>query len=83
MERLVGMHGQGAPRIRQYWKITVFGLGIESKSRRRPQRFGQTRARESEVARGSVNRELLAKTLNLAPGRKIILAQTVGYPPRH
>ena len=34
------------------------------------------------VVRGSVNREPLAKTLNLAPGQKIILVQTVGYPPK-
>ncbi len=34
------------------------------------------------VVRGSVNREPLAKTLGLAPGQKIILVQTVGYPPK-
>jgi nitroreductase len=32
------------------------------------------------VVRGSVNREPLAKALKLAPGQKIILVQTVGYP---
>ncbi len=34
------------------------------------------------VVRGSVSREPLAKTLNLAPGQKIILVQTVGYPAK-
>jgi nitroreductase len=34
------------------------------------------------VVRGSVSREPLAKSLNLAPGQKIILVQTVGYPPK-
>ncbi len=32
------------------------------------------------VARGSVNREPLAKSLSLRPEQKIALAQTVGYP---
>ena len=34
------------------------------------------------VVRGSVNRDPLAQTLNLAPGQKVILVQTVGYPPK-
>lgn len=32
------------------------------------------------VARGSVNRPALARTMKLRPDQKIILAQTVGYP---
>lgn len=34
------------------------------------------------VVRGSVDREPLAKALNLRPDQKIILAQTVGYPKK-
>ncbi len=34
------------------------------------------------VVRGSVKREPLAQALNLAPGQKIILVQTVGYPAK-
>lgn len=34
------------------------------------------------VVRGSVNRAALAKTMKLRPEQKIILAQTVGYPPK-
>jgi nitroreductase len=32
------------------------------------------------VVRGSIDRPALAKTLNLEPNQKIILAQSVGYP---
>jgi SagB-type dehydrogenase family enzyme len=32
------------------------------------------------VARGSIDKETLAKTLKLKPGQAIILGQTVGYP---
>lgn len=32
------------------------------------------------VVRGSIDREVLAKAMNLRPDQKIILAQTVGYP---
>ena len=38
--------------------------------------------RLATVVRGSVNRELLAKALKLGPDQKIVLAQTVGYPPK-
>lgn len=34
------------------------------------------------VVRGSINREPLAKAMQLRPGQKIILAQTVGYPKK-
>ena len=34
------------------------------------------------VVRGSVDRPALAKTLNLQPSQKIILAQSVGYPKK-
>jgi nitroreductase len=34
------------------------------------------------VVRGSVNRDALAKAMNLPADRKIILAQSVGYPKR-
>jgi nitroreductase len=34
------------------------------------------------VVRGSVDRPALAKTLNLRPQQKIILAQSVGYPKK-
>jgi nitroreductase len=34
------------------------------------------------VVRGSINREALAKAMQLGPGQKIILAQTVGYPKK-
>jgi len=34
------------------------------------------------VVRGSVNREALAKAMQLRPGQQIILAQTVGYPKK-
>jgi len=34
------------------------------------------------VARGWVDKEALAKAMNLGPDQKIILAQTVGYPKR-
>lgn len=34
------------------------------------------------VVRASINREALAPALKLAPGQKIILAQTVGYPAK-
>jgi len=34
------------------------------------------------VVRGSVNRQPLAQALKLAPGQKIILVQTVGYPAK-
>ena len=34
------------------------------------------------VARGWVDKEPLAKAMNLAPGQKILLAQTVGYPKK-
>jgi nitroreductase len=33
------------------------------------------------VVRGSIDKEILAKTLNLKPGQVIILGQTVGYRP--
>ena len=32
------------------------------------------------VVRGSIDREVFAKTAKLRPNQKIILAQTVGYP---
>ena len=32
------------------------------------------------VVRGYVDKEALAKTMNLAPTQKVVLAQTVGYP---
>ncbi len=32
------------------------------------------------VVRGSMDKDELAKTMNLRPGQKVILAQTVGYP---
>jgi nitroreductase len=34
------------------------------------------------VVRGSINREPLAKAMQLGPGQKIVLAQTVGYPKK-
>jgi len=34
------------------------------------------------VVRGSIDRQALAKTMNLRPDQKIILAQTVGYPKK-
>ena len=34
------------------------------------------------VVRASINREALAKTMQLGPGQKIVLAQTVGYPKK-
>jgi len=34
------------------------------------------------VVRGSIDRPALAKTLNLQPNQKIILAQSVGYPKK-
>jgi SagB-type dehydrogenase family enzyme len=34
------------------------------------------------VVRGSVDRKALAATLKLSPQQRIILAQTVGYPPK-
>ncbi len=34
------------------------------------------------VVRGSINREALAKAMQLGPGQKIVLAQTVGYPKK-
>jgi SagB-type dehydrogenase family enzyme len=34
------------------------------------------------VMRGSIDRPALAKTMNLRPDQKIILAQTVGYPKK-
>jgi nitroreductase len=34
------------------------------------------------VVRGSINREPLAKAMQLGPGQTIILAQTVGYPKK-
>jgi nitroreductase len=34
------------------------------------------------VVRGSINREPLAKAMKLGPDQKIVLAQTVGYPPK-
>ena len=36
----------------------------------------------STVIRAMVNRDALAKTLNLRPDQKIMLSQTVGYPSR-
>jgi nitroreductase len=36
----------------------------------------------STVVRATVNREALAKRLNLRPEQRITLAQTVGYPKR-
>jgi len=38
--------------------------------------------RLATVVRGSVNREPLAKAMKLGPDQKIVLAQTVGYPPK-
>jgi nitroreductase len=32
------------------------------------------------VVRGWIDRDLIAQTLNLSANRKVILAQTVGYP---
>ncbi|PWB73288.1 nitroreductase [candidate division GN15 bacterium] len=34
------------------------------------------------VVRGSVDRELVAKAMNLRPDQKVILAQSVGYPKK-
>jgi nitroreductase len=34
------------------------------------------------VVRASINREALAKAMQLGPGQKIVLAQTVGYPKK-
>jgi nitroreductase len=34
------------------------------------------------VVRGSIDKPALAKTLNLQPNQKIILAQSVGYPKK-
>jgi SagB-type dehydrogenase family enzyme len=36
----------------------------------------------STVARGMVDKEALAKAMNLGPDQKIMLAQTVGYPKK-
>jgi nitroreductase len=34
------------------------------------------------VVRGYVDKEALAKTMNLKPEQKVVLAQTVGYPKK-
>ncbi|MDD2764414.1 MAG: SagB/ThcOx family dehydrogenase [Opitutaceae bacterium] len=34
------------------------------------------------VVRASINREALAKAMQLGPGQKIVLAQTIGYPKK-
>jgi len=34
------------------------------------------------VVRGSIDKPVLAKTLNLQPNQRIILAQSVGYPKK-